>query len=493
MNPCKRPGRLPLRALLVPLALALPVVVCGTAQARPNYFEAFVDFYGLTPGQDLYACGVCHLRWEGTGARNPYGTAVEQQLYINAKPIIDAIRDIEDVDTDLDGFTNVEELVTHGTLPGYSCDNFTIALDTPENFQALITPLVPSCLEPMDVRVAPIEVSFLTKVGTSETVDIEVINNGTDAAITVGAYQLVPGTTSGLSVGGPPLPIVIPVGQSATLELTFAPAAAGFLGETLRISSDDPDEPAIDVPIGGVSFFPNLAPPAKRAACQQTVERRFEGLARAHLGEWGSCYLDELRGVACDPGRRDLSVARAEARLHAALGGAADRNCAGAGLTPTLLGLPDACGGGCGAIAIDTLGDWADCLACRQREATSAMLEATLGSAPPDLPADVVGAVPHRCARALVKRMQRAITSLQKRRAACELRNVAAASPVDCAAALAPDVARLTAKVGAALDRCPDTTGLDGCRFAPGADPSCLASAAAAIADGLVEAVFETE
>ena len=154
------------------LLLGAVLLAPGTAQARPNYFEAFTTYYGFTPGDDLYACGVCHLKWGGTGARNPYGTAVEQQLYIGGKPIIDSIRDIEDEDTDLDGFTNVEELVTHGTLPGYSCDNYTIALNTPPGFQALITPLVPTCLEAMDLRVQPIEVTVLTKVGTTDSLSL---------------------------------------------------------------------------------------------------------------------------------------------------------------------------------------------------------------------------------------------------------------------------------------------------------------------------------
>jgi len=475
------------------LVLGLLVLLPGSVLARPNYFEAFTAYYGFTPGDDLYACGVCHLRWQGTGARNPYGTAVEQQLYIGAKPIIDAIRDIENEDTDLDGFTNVEELLTHGTLPGFSCDNYTIALNTPPNFQSLITPLVPTCLEAMDLRVTPIEVTVLTKVGTADSFAIELINNGTDFPITVSSYAIVPGSTAGLSVSGPPLPLVIPVGGTATVTLEFSPVVTNLVSGTLRISSDDPDEPQIDLPIGGISFIPNVAPADKRAACQKTVERRYESLSRTHLKEWGSCFVAELRGAACDTGRRDLRIAQAEARLRASLGGSADTSCAGAGLTPTLLGLPDQCGGGCGSITVSNLGKWADCLVCRQQEATSAMLDATTGTALPDLPADVLGSVQQGCSRAVVRGMQRAIGSLQKKLGACDLANVTAAVPVDCAVQHAADIARLTARVGQAIDRCRDTSGMAGCRFEPGADPACLATSATAIASDLVEAVFETE
>lgn len=475
------------------VVLACAVLVPALAHARPNYFEAFTTYYGIAPDAPNYACGNCHLRWGGTGARNPYGTAVEQQLYIGAKPIIDAIRDIENLDTDGDGFTNVQEIVDYGTLPGFSCGNYTIALNTPVYFQSLITPLVATCLEPVDLRVSPIEVTALTKVGSTDSFPIELINNGTDSPITVSSYAFLPGATAGLTVVGPPLPLVIPVGASATVTIQFTPASSAVVAGTLRVSSDDPDEPAIDVPVGGISFVPNLAPAAKRAACTESVQRRAQALTRKHLKEWGGCFLAELRGEACDAGRRDLRIAQAEARLRASVGGDADRACAGAGLTPTLLGLPDQCGGGCGAIAITSLAKWADCLVCRQEEATSAMLTATTGTTLPDLPAQPLGPVQQGCARATVLGMERAIGALQKKLTACELDNVSAASPVDCFAAQAADVARLTARVGGAIDRCPDTTGMAGCRFEPGADPACLTDAASSIAADLLEAVFETE
>lgn len=478
---------------------SLVVLVCGiallpaAAHARPNYFEAFTTYYGIAPDAPNYACGNCHLRWAGTGARNPYGTAVEQQLYIGAKPIIDAIRDIENLDTDGDGFTNVEEIVDHGTLPGFSCGNYTIATGTPPFFQSLITPLVPTCLEAMDLRVTPVEVTALTKVGSTDSFPIELINNGTDSPITVSAYAFLPGATAGLTVVGPPLPLVVPVGGSAILTIQFTPAVSAVVAATLRVSSDDPDEPTIDVPVGGISFVPNLAPAAKRAACFESAQRRAQGLTRKHLKEWGACFLAELRGEACDAGRRDLRIAQAEARLRSSVGGDGDRACAGAGLTPTLLGLPDQCGGGCGAIALTSIARWADCLVCRQEEATSAMLAATTGTTLPDLPAQPLGLVQQGCARATVLGVERAIGALQKKLATCELDNVGVASPVDCAATHAADVARLTARVGSAIDRCPDTTGMAGCRFEPGADPACLADAATAIASDLLEAVFETE
>ena len=92
--------------LLVAVAMGGVLALPPPAAARPLYFDTFTSLYGITEGNDLYACGVCHRRWEGTGARNPFGTAVEQQLYL-AKPITAAIQAVEGNDTDLDGVSNV--------------------------------------------------------------------------------------------------------------------------------------------------------------------------------------------------------------------------------------------------------------------------------------------------------------------------------------------------------------------------------------------------
>jgi len=338
-------------------ALALPRVVA----ARPLYFDNLVSIYGLTPADDIHACGVCHRLWTGTGARNPFGSAVEGQLYLG-KPIAQAIVDVAGFDTDGDGFTNGDELGIYRTLPGYSCDNFFLATNPPANFQSLITPGVPSCLAPKDIRIDPTNVGFATQAGQQGVEIVDVFNNGADDPITVSSYGFLAGASATLGVTGPALPIVIPVGGSVQLQVTFTPPAVVLANGTLRISSDDPDEADIDVPVSGISFANPLAPAAERAACLRDVSRQMERYTKTHLKEWGTCFAAELAGVACDAGRRDLKVGQAEAKLRGVLGGATDRFCTPTGLTPARLGLPATCGGGCGAIELHTLSDIADCL-----------------------------------------------------------------------------------------------------------------------------------
>src|SRR5262245_35183167 len=150
------------------IAAALLAVVAAWAprptDARPQYFAAVTEHYGLVDGDELYACGICHRIWTGTGARNPFGRAVEDQLYLG-KPILTVIADIASGDADGDGFTNDDELRVYRTLPGFSCSNFDLAIDPPSYFQSIITPAVPTCLEPKDVKVDPTTIDFVTEAG----------------------------------------------------------------------------------------------------------------------------------------------------------------------------------------------------------------------------------------------------------------------------------------------------------------------------------------
>ena len=150
------------------LLAALLLLLEAPAAARPTYFDVLTQTFGFAPEDPLYACGVCHYSWTGTGGRNPFGTSVEQQLYLG-KTIAQALDAAVAEDPDGDGFISLAELTTHQTLPGYSCTNFFDAIDAPPDWHSFITPGVVSCLEPKDVRVAPAILFFTTEVGTAES------------------------------------------------------------------------------------------------------------------------------------------------------------------------------------------------------------------------------------------------------------------------------------------------------------------------------------
>jgi hypothetical protein len=227
-----------------------------------------------------------------------------------------------------------------------------------------------------------------------------------------------------------------------------------------------------------------------RGACLKDLEKGLERLTKARLRAWNTCYLDELRGVACDAARRDLTVAKAEAKLRDAVGGVRDRHCAAQSLSATLLGLPTQCDAPCDGIAMNTIPRVADCAVCQVSAATDAMLTAAVGTTPPDLPDNVLADAPWRCNRQLATATEKGIRSIQKSLGACELRAVLAGTSADCPADLAADLADTASRIDALATRCTDTTGMLGCLFLPGADPGCLGTAATQIGTGLSETAF---
>ncbi len=483
------------RALLMIVGGLAQLAFASAALARPTYFQVFTDRYGLNPGDRNYACGNCHYRWTGTGARNPFGSAVEQQLYLG-KSINQALADIETQDTDGDGFTNVDEIVNFLTLPGYSCSNFQDAIDPPSDYHTFITPMVASCLEPLDIRVAPILISFLTFVGDSATQTVTIFNNGQDFPLDVSAAGLVGGNTPPFDASGPAAPFSIPVGQSVTFDVTFTPPSGIFANAIFRVSSNDPDEPTIDIPISAFGAVRILAPAARRATCLREVDKNFRRYAKKHLKEWSRCYLDEVGGRACDAGRRDRAIQQAESKLRTKIGGSKDRVCAGLNppLNPSLLGFPATCGGSCDSIPLSSIEGLVDCLVCREDEGMADALRVALGTAPPDLPFNVAGSSQALgCQRRLLAGVQKGIASVLKSLGRCELDNITASSPVDCGATLADTLTGIRAKVDARLASCGDTSGLEACAFEPPNDPMCLGQGAQSVGETLVDAAFGLE
>jgi hypothetical protein len=475
------------QSAVVAVTLMLALAVGRNAEARPMYFDVFTTRYDITPSDRTYACGNCHIRWAGTGPRNPFGAAVEQQLFVG-KSITQALEDLEPMDTDSDGFSNLEEVLSYRTLPGYSCSNFFLADGAPIGYDTFITPLVPSCLEPKDIRVSPTSISYITKAGTSDVLQVQVINNGRVDPVTVTSYGFVEGSHAALSVSGPPLPLVLNVGEIAELDVTFSPPSAIMATGTLRITSDDPDEPTIDLSAQAFGFTQTLASVDDRVRCLKSIDKQFRRYSDRVFREWSRCFVDEVRGLACDVGARDLEIAQAETRLRDAVGGTKDDVCAGDHLSPSLLGLPAACGGTCNQ-AVTSMASFADCLVCRGNEGRDEMLRQGIGTAPPGTPPNVAGTnAANKCEKQIASRLAKGIAGIQKILGRCELANVGEA-PIDCATANASALTKIRNQVDEARNRCADSTGLLGCLYEGGTE-SCLGDAAMSIGSTLADATF---
>lgn len=99
---------------LIAVVLVVIIMLLGSpiVAARPAYLDAFNQQYD-TEGTRLDACATCHINPNGGGSRNPYGMAYEASERDFAS--------IEALDSDGDGFTNVEE-INALTFPGDPAD-----------------------------------------------------------------------------------------------------------------------------------------------------------------------------------------------------------------------------------------------------------------------------------------------------------------------------------------------------------------------------------
>ena len=108
------------------LKFACLIVVLASsvdAFAKPSFWDRFNLFYKPAPGSEIAKaeCNTCHDH--GPPVRNPYGRRVGSLINHdndgtpNGGVTVDDMIFVENEDSDGDGYTNLEEIVS-GTLPG---------------------------------------------------------------------------------------------------------------------------------------------------------------------------------------------------------------------------------------------------------------------------------------------------------------------------------------------------------------------------------------
>ena len=127
------------------LVLAVTAVVLqpGAARAFPGFDESVVTKY--TTATNLESCGTCHNDFNpGPTSLNPYGTDVNGVL--SGFDIDQALTDVEDLDSDGDGTSNIAEIESDaGFFPGWTCETYTNATSAPSNLADLVDPVDPGC------------------------------------------------------------------------------------------------------------------------------------------------------------------------------------------------------------------------------------------------------------------------------------------------------------------------------------------------------------
>jgi hypothetical protein len=125
-------SRLPL--IVTAVITLLPLSLQAKNPIRSDFFNTYPDavnslLYDATTSETHPHCGVCHYAFSGGGPRNPYGAAVEAERASNGKDSVAAFLAIESEDSDLDGYSNIDEITNSAispyspTFPGYSAAN----------------------------------------------------------------------------------------------------------------------------------------------------------------------------------------------------------------------------------------------------------------------------------------------------------------------------------------------------------------------------------
>ena len=133
--------------------LTLVLIIHGSALARNPYRRDFFNTYPQVEETQLdnlpsnsAHCGVCHFDFDGGGPRNAYGLAIQIRIGAGMDPV-DAILEIEPLDSDNDGYSNLVEITDSGnfsntpTFPGLAASNVNGVLNVdPVEVIPFITP-----------------------------------------------------------------------------------------------------------------------------------------------------------------------------------------------------------------------------------------------------------------------------------------------------------------------------------------------------------------
>jgi len=141
--------------------------------------------------------------------------------------------------------------------PGTRSATLTIASDDPDE-GTLVVPLSGNGVAALapDVAVAPVTYDYGNVVlGTSASASFAVTNTGS-ATLSVSSATLVGPEAAEFSLPADPGAFTLAPGETLAVDVDFAPSTTGAKSAALRIASDDPDTPTLDVPLSGNGVEP---------------------------------------------------------------------------------------------------------------------------------------------------------------------------------------------------------------------------------------------
>ena len=174
-----------------------------------------------------------------------------------------------------------------------------------------------------DIGVAPSAVDFGDVVlGDSSAMIVTITNEGQQSLQVTGVSLLDgsgPISLDSVTVGGLPAapPFTLAPAETADVTLGFSPGAEALFADTLRVTSDDFDEPSTDVPVSGVGVVVDEPPAEIIAGCLDAIDAAVaagtlagSGPGKSAAGRLGAlinkieaagdALADGLEGNACD-------------------------------------------------------------------------------------------------------------------------------------------------------------------------------------------------
>jgi hypothetical protein len=112
------------------IAFVAMLMIVPQVMARQSYLTTFETTYPAAAGSRIDACNLCHNSPRGGDARNPYGLS-----YASSGHNFTAI---ENIDSDGDGWTNLQE-INSLTFPGNATDHPTTPAPKSPGFEAIGT------------------------------------------------------------------------------------------------------------------------------------------------------------------------------------------------------------------------------------------------------------------------------------------------------------------------------------------------------------------
>lgn len=196
------------------------------------------------------------------GTVNFYGGIVDGVVYVYSSGTVTVFgsnfaQDGTPLDPSTTQLASPASFVLTGLYGNGDPINLTISLDA----GAVLYLNWPAPEPNINVYPVSLEIDFGDiEVGQSSTAIIQIYNNG-NADLQVNPVTLSGDTAFTISLN--PTPAAVPPGITVDIEITFTPAAEGYVTASLIITSDDADQPSVDVFLGGAGVITEI-PPAQQ-------------------------------------------------------------------------------------------------------------------------------------------------------------------------------------------------------------------------------------